>query len=164
MQELEDLRRSIVEGRTADALEMLTHLDFMSRKATIYAIDAQLTRALMHLVKLDAEKRLTNSWRNSIRGAMLQIKRINVMDNRTSHYVRKHEWPQRIETTLVDALSDASTEVFEGKYKPKELKTLVNTERIVAMAHAMLEQTYTLDGEALSEWIDDYLEAQVVLL
>jgi hypothetical protein len=161
MQELEDLRRSIVEGRTADALEMLTQLDFMSRKATIHAIDAQLTRALMHLVKLDAEKRLTNSWRNSIRGALVQIKRINLMDNRTSHFIPIHDWQQRIESALVDALSDASTEVFEGKYKPKELKTLVNTGRVIAMANAMLEQTYTLDDELLSDWIDDYLEQQI---
>jgi hypothetical protein len=162
MQELEDLRRSIVEGRTADALEMLTHLDFMSRKATIHAIDAQLTRALMHLVKFNVEKRLTNSWRNSIRGSLVEIKDLNLMDNRTSHYVRKSEWQPRIDKSLLRAISDASEGVFEGKYKPKELKTLTNSERIMAMAYAMLEQTYTLSDEDLGDWIDEYLEQQTV--
>jgi hypothetical protein len=164
MQELEDLRRSIVEGRTADALEMLTHLDFMSRKATIHAIDAQLTRALMHLVKMDAEKRLTNSWRNSIRGSLMLIKRINLMDNGKSYYVHATDWQERIHDAFIDAISDASTEVFDGKYKPKELKTLVNRERIQAIAQTMLAQTYTLDDESLGDWIDDYLEQQITVL
>ena len=59
-QELIDLRNSILEGRYADALEIVDELDWMSKKATLRSIKSFLVRMLIHLIKNQVEQRLTN--------------------------------------------------------------------------------------------------------
>ncbi|NES79220.1 MULTISPECIES: hypothetical protein [Okeania] len=41
-------------------------------------------RMLIHLIKNQLEKKLTNSWAASIGGSLIEIKKINLQDNRKS--------------------------------------------------------------------------------
>lgn len=118
IQELADLKASLLEGRYQDALTLVEQLDGMSRQAKIDAIESQLVRMLIHLVKNQLEQRLTNSWAASIRGALVEIKRLNLQDNRISTYIKQNEWQSLMEDALESAISDASVEVFPGKLYP----------------------------------------------
>jgi len=90
-QELADLKASILEQRYADALALVDELDGMNRKAILRSIESFLIRMLIHLIKNQIEQRLTNSWAASIRGSIIEIKKLNLQDNNTSYYVRKDE-------------------------------------------------------------------------
>ena len=73
VQELSDLRQSIVEGRYQDALEIVDELEGMSKQAILRNIESFLVHLLIHLIKNQLEKRLTNSWAASI--AVLEFMR-----------------------------------------------------------------------------------------
>ena len=92
IQELADLKASILEERYDDALKLVEQLDGMSRQAKVDAIESQLIRMLIHLVKNQLEQRLTNSWAASIRGALVEIKKLNLQDNKIYYYIKENEW------------------------------------------------------------------------
>ncbi|HNJ41419.1 MAG TPA: DUF29 family protein, partial [Acidobacteriota bacterium] len=79
MEELAILKKHILEGRYTDALAVVEDLEGMSRKAILMTIKSFLTRLVSHLIKNDAEQRLTNSWSGSIRNSIVQIQGWNVM-------------------------------------------------------------------------------------
>jgi hypothetical protein len=66
-QELIDLRNSILQGNYTEALAIVDELEGMSKKATIRQIKSFLKILLIHIIKNQIEKRLTNSWMASIR-------------------------------------------------------------------------------------------------
>ncbi|MEM1172570.1 MAG: hypothetical protein AAGJ08_26695 [Cyanobacteria bacterium P01_H01_bin.35] len=92
IQELEDLKNSILEQRYEDALTLIYKLDGMSRQTKINAIESFVIRMLIHLIKNQLEQRLTNSWAASIRGSLIEIKKINLQDNRKSYYIQQEQW------------------------------------------------------------------------
>jgi hypothetical protein len=157
MQEILDIRQSILEGRTQDALQLLDELEFMSRKSVIYTIESYLVRLVMHLIKADVEQRMTNSWRHSIRDSVLQIKALNVMDNKRSPYIHNTEWHAYIEEAFIHSISAASVEIADGKYSPTELEHLMHKDRINAHALDMLSRTYTTPKSELAAEIDALL-------
>ena len=83
-QELIDLRNSILEGRYADALAIVDELEGMSKQAILRNIRSFLVRLMIHLIKNQVEKRLTNSWAASIEGAVAEIQDLNLKENKTS--------------------------------------------------------------------------------
>ncbi len=87
-QELIDLRNSILEERYEDALAIIDELEGMSKQAILRNIESFLVRILIHLLKNQVEKRLTNSWVASISDSLLQIKKLNLKDNKTSYYIK----------------------------------------------------------------------------
>jgi Domain of unknown function DUF29 len=158
MQELYELREHIIAGRIDVALELIQDLDDMSRKTTIRTIRGFLSRLLMHLIKVDVEKRMTNSWRNSMRDSVLQIADLNLMDNKTGVTVHADAWQEYLENAFISAISAASVEVADGKYTSEELEQLVNKHRILDQAATMLRNTYTLDYAALARETDRLLK------
>ncbi|MGJ3250748.1 MAG: hypothetical protein ACFE0J_06415 [Elainellaceae cyanobacterium] len=76
MQELSDLKTSILEERYTDALTIVDQLDGMSRRARIDAIESSLVRMMIHIIKNQLEERLINSWAASIRGSVVDIKKL----------------------------------------------------------------------------------------
>jgi hypothetical protein len=157
MQEIIDLRQSILEGRTGDALALLDELEAMSRKSVIYTIESYLVRLVMHLIKADVERRMTTSWRHSIRDSALQIKALNIMDNKRSSYIHAEEWALYIDEAFIQALSAASVEIADGKYAPEELERLMRPDLISAWALDILQHTHTLTKAELAAWVDDKL-------
>jgi hypothetical protein len=156
-QELIDLRASILEGRYEDALAIVDELDWMSKKATLLAIESFLLRMLIHLIKNQLEQRLTNSWAASIRGSIVEIKKRNLQDNKTSYYVQTDEWETMLEEILEQAISDASVEVFNGEYTPFKLSEMVDRNQIIVTAKSLLNLTYQHSTKELPAVINDCL-------
>lgn len=156
-QELIDLRNSILEGRYADALEIVDELDWMSKKATLRSIKSFLVRMLIHLIKNQVEQRLTNSWIASISDSVVQIQDLNLHDNKTSHYVKRDEWKLLLENALAAAIRPASVEVLNGKLKPSQLSQRIDKSQIITTAQQLLALTYEHPAGTLPDIIDEYL-------
>lgn len=80
MEELAQLRQLLVAGNTQDAIALIDELEEMSRKAIIRNIESYLVLLLAHLIKHQAEQRITNSWLASIVNAVVSIKKLNQRD------------------------------------------------------------------------------------
>ncbi|OKH28529.1 DUF29 family protein [Chroogloeocystis siderophila] len=156
-QELVDLRKSILEGRYADALAIVDELEGMSRQAILRNIQSFLLRLLIHLIKNQVEQRLTNSWANSIRSSIREIKKLNLQDNKTSYYVKPDEWEAMLEDEFEEAIYLASEEVMEGNYSPSQLAAIANKKQIITDALKLLVLTYNYSPKELSTVINEIL-------
>ncbi|WP_017651627.1 DUF29 family protein [Fortiea contorta] len=156
-QELWDLRNSILEGRYDDALLIVDELELMSRKSYIRTIRSFLIRLIIHLIKNQVEQRLTNSWVASIKGSILEIQDLNLQDNKTSHYVKLGDWDDLLDFAFDAATDPASAEILNGLYTPKRLLAIVDKSRIIEVAKAFLDLTYTNSQKSLPGAIDNML-------
>ncbi len=149
IQELENLKNSILEQRYEDALALIYELDGMSRQTKINAIESFVIRMLIHLIKNQLKKRLTNSWAASIRGSLIEIKKINLQDNKKSYYIQQNQWQTILEETVEIEIRDASTEVFSGEYSPFQLLDMVDKNQVMTIAQNLLELTYNYSKKEL---------------
>ncbi len=156
-QELIDLRKSILEGRYADALLIVDELEGMSKQAILRNIQSYLKVMLIHLIKNQIEQRLTNYWANSIRNSVREIKKLNLQDNKTSYYVKIDEWESMLDEEFEEAIYLASEEVRDGYYSPYQLFDLVDREQIIATGKGLLSLTYDYSPKELSSVVNDYL-------
>jgi hypothetical protein len=156
-QEIIDLRKSILEGRYTDALAIVDELEGMSKQAILRNIQSYLKILLIHLIKNQVEQRLTNSWANSIRNSIREIKKLNLQDNKTSYYVKIDDWESTIEEEFEEAIREASDEVMSGVYSPFQLAGMVEKNLIVYQAQQLLDLTYNYSIKELPGTIDDYL-------
>ncbi len=157
IQELADLKASILEERYTDALAIVDQLDGMSRKAILRAIESFLIMMLIHLIKNQFEQRLTNSWAASVRGSIIEIKKLNLQDSKTSYYIATDARNSMLEEALEIAISDASVEVQDGIYTPFQLADMVNRSPILITAQKLLNLTYSYSSKELPRIINDYL-------
>ncbi|MDF0552991.1 DUF29 family protein [Kamptonema sp. UHCC 0994] len=153
-QELIDLRASIVEGRYEDALVIVDELEWMSKKGILLNIESFLVRMLVHLIKNEVEQRLTNSWVASIRDSIIKIQDLNLKENNTSYYIKENEWDSRLEMAFKDAIFEASTEVANGAYKPRQLRQILDESRILTRANELLRLTYLHSNQTLRDAIN----------
>ena len=130
-QELTDLRNSILAGRYEDALAIVDELEGMSKQAILRNIQSFLRVLLIHLIKNQIEKRLTNSWVVSIRNSLVEIKKINLKENKKSYYINKDEWDNYLEEEIELAIGDASVEVLNGIYTEFQLAEMVDKNSII---------------------------------
>ena len=156
-QEIIDLRKSIKEGRYADALAIVDELEGMSRQAILRNIQSFIKILLIHLIKNQVEQRLNKSWVNSIRNSVREIKKLNLQDNKTSYYVKVDEWGSILDDEFEEAVSLASEEVMEGIYSFSQLSELVDKERIICTGKNLLALTYDYGIKELTRVINDYL-------
>ena len=149
-QELIDLKKSILEGRYADAVAIVDELEGMSKKAILRQIKSFLRILLIHLIKNQLEQRLTNSWAASIRNAIREIKEVNLKDNKTSYYVNLNEWESLMEEEVIeDAIADASDEVMNGAYNQFQLAEMIDINQILQTALKFLALTYSYSAKEL---------------
>ncbi len=149
-QELIDLRNSILQGRYTDALAIVDELEGMSKQANLRQIQSFLKILLIHLIKNQIEQRLTNSWAASMRNAIREIQKINIKDNKKSHYVNQDEWENLIEEEIMeDAIADASLEVMNGIYSQFKLGEMVNRIELITTAVKFLQLTYSYSAKEL---------------
>lgn len=156
-QELIDLRASILEGRYTDALAIVDELEGMSKQAILRNIESFLVRLLVHLIKNQVEQRLTNSWVASISDSVRQIQKLNLKDNKTSHYIKQDEWQSFCEEALADAIRPTSVEVMNGVYRPSQLSQMIDKPQIISTAKQLIDLTYSYSAATLLEVIDTYL-------
>lgn len=156
-QELADLKASILQGRYVDALTLIDELEGMSRQAILRNIDSFLVRLLVHLIKNQVEQRLNNSWAASIRGSIVEIKKLNLQDNKTTYYVKLDEWQVMLEEAIELAIGDASVEVMDGAYSPFQLAEIVDRTQVTITAQKLLALTYSYSAKELSTVINNAL-------
>ncbi|MBD2567597.1 DUF29 family protein [Anabaena lutea] len=161
-QELIDLRNSILQGRYAEALEIVDELEGMNKQAILRNIQSYLTILLIHLIKNQVERRLTSSWVASIRNSIREIKKVNQKDNKKSYYVNEDEWKDLIEEEVIeDAIADASLEVMNGKYTRSQLSAIIDKDEILTTANKLLSLTYIYSAKELPAIMDDYISQLV---
>jgi hypothetical protein len=160
-QELIDLRQSILDGRYQDALEIVDELEGMSKQAILRNIESYLVRLLVHLIKIQIEKRITKSWRSSIVNSIIKIKKLNLKDNKKSYYIKVEEWQEYLTESLNEALNEACLEVKEGIFDYKQLKNAIERQQILAWANYLLDLSYFNSSESLTEMTLDYLETLI---
>ena len=156
-QELVDLRTSILEGRYEDALTILDDLEEMSKKSILRNIMSFLIRLIIHLIKNQLEKRLTNSWIASISNSVIEIQSLNLKDNRKSYYIKQNEWNDYLEEAIERAIRPASVEVMDGKLKASIISAQINREDIIQVSNQLLGLTYQYCAKDLPIEIDRVL-------
>ncbi|MBD2484104.1 DUF29 family protein [Planktothrix sp. FACHB-1365] len=157
VQELIDLKTFIIEGRYQDALGIIDELEGMGKQAILRNIESFLTRLMIHLIKNQIEQRLTNSWAASIAGSIVEIRKLNLKDNKTSYYINVGEWQPYLEESLELAIRPASQEVLNGQLSRAKLSTQLNREQLLLIAHDLVNLTYCNSVKALEEQLDQYL-------
>ena len=156
-QELIDLRNSILEQRYTDALAIVDELEGMSKKAILRQIKSFLKVLLIHLIKNQIEKRLTNSWVASIRNSLIEIQDINLKENQKSYYINQDEWDSWLEDEIELAIADASLEVLGGIYNEFQLAEMVNRAEVISIAKKFLELIYVYSVKDLPKAIAELL-------
>ena len=156
-QELIDLRNSIIEQRYSDALTIIDELEGMSKQAILRNIQAFLRILLIHLIKNQIEQRLTNSWVASIRNSLVEIKKINLKDNKKSYYINQDEWDDWLEDEIELAIADASLEVLNGIYNEFQLAEIVNRKQVISITGKFLELTHLYSVKELPKTIVELL-------
>ena len=156
VQELIDLRQSIVEGRYQDALDIVDELEGMGKQAILRNIESFLVRLLIHLIKNQVEKRLTNSWAASISDSIRQIKKLNLKDNKKVYYIKQDDWSEYLEEAFEVAILEASIEVSGGTYTPIQLEEIVNKEQVIKTALTLIDFTYRYTAKDLLSTVREY--------
>jgi hypothetical protein len=156
-QELIDLRNSILEQRYSDALAIVDELEGMSKQGILRNIESFLLRLMIHLIKNQVEQRLTNSWAASIESSILEIKKLNLKENKKSYYLNIDEWVEILEDTIELAIRPASLEVMSGKFKRQQLSQMLNKPQLILTATELINFTYNYQIRELPDIIDDYL-------
>jgi hypothetical protein len=157
VQELIALRQSIVEGRYQDALDIVDELEGMGKQAILRNIESFLVRLLIHLIKNQVEKRLTNSWAASISNSIVQIKKLNLKDNKKSYYIKQDEWLPYLEEAIAITIRPASVEVLNGSLKPAQLVAQIKQEELINISQKLINLTYIYKVTDLANEIDKQL-------
>ena len=121
MEELAQLRESIEKHDFITALQIVDDLEEMSVEDKLNKIFSYMIILLLHLIKEDAEKRLTKSWKLSINNSVKQINRTNKRRKSGGYYATKSDLIEIINDAFELALEGAAIEAFEGAYDEKEL-------------------------------------------
>jgi hypothetical protein len=146
MDEILELRRSVEEGRYNDALTLIGEMEEMAKDDKIVKIGSFAVILLVHLLKQDAEKCLTRSWKISIKNALSGIAQSNKRRSSGGHYLRTDELAEMLEENIAQALRIAASEALKGKYSEREFAKLVDAKAVKAQA-----LDYILNGYPESE-------------
>ena len=157
VQELTDLKQCILEERYQDALEIIDELEAMGKQSILRNIESFLVRLFIHLIKNQVESRLTNSWIASISDSIIQIKKLNLKDNKTSYYIQADQWQTYLEDAIEQAIRPASVEILGGSLKATQLSARIDRNALLEIAQKLLQLTYQYSVKALPNRIDQEL-------
>ena len=134
MEELLTLKELLHQGKVDEALLIVEELEEMSKSDKLNKIFSYAIILLMHLIKQEAEKRLTRSWQLSIRNSVKQIQRTNKRHKAKGNYLTEAELAETIADAYELALEKAALEAFEGRYETEEIAEMVEEQLIIARA------------------------------
>ena len=155
MEELAQLRELLVAGNTTEAIALIDELEEMSKKAIIRNIESYLVLLLAHLIKHQAEQRMTNSWLASIVNAVVRIKKLNLRD-KNSYYIKENDWNDYIEEAIELASFEAAKEAFGGIYSVDRLVTRFDRDRVIEICQQLLQLSYRQETKKLPQIIQDF--------
>ncbi|MGK7893139.1 MAG: DUF29 family protein [Xenococcus sp. (in: cyanobacteria)] len=138
MDELIQLRESIEKHDLVTALQIVDELEEMSVEDKLNKIFSYMVVLLLHLIKENAEKRLTKSWRLSINNSVKQINRTNKRRKSGGYYAKQADLIEIINDAFELALEGAAIEAFGGAYDEQELLTLIEVDKIKEKALSLL--------------------------
>ena len=141
MEELIQLRESIEKHDFVAALQIVDQLEEMSVEDKLNKIFSYMVVLLLHLIKEDAEKRLTKSWKLSINNSIKQINRINKRRKSGGYYANKADLNEIIDDAFELALEGAAIEAFGGAYDEQELLELIKVDEIKNKAISVLDDS-----------------------
>jgi len=139
MEELIQLRESIKKHDLVTALQIVDELEEMSVEDKLNKIFSYMIVLLLHLIKEDAEKRLTKSWKLSINNSVKQINRTNKRRKSGGYYAQKSDLMVIVNDAFDLALEGAAIEAFGGAYDEQELLNLINEAQIKDKAISLLD-------------------------
>ena len=139
MDELFELRRYLEAGDYNAALQVLDELDELSRKDTIYKIQSFMEILLIHLMKLQAERRTTRLWELSVRLSCRRIQRLNKRRKAGGWFLTTEELREALEEVYDDAVDRAAFEAFKGQYAMDELAAMLNRQEVLAQALGLIQ-------------------------
>lgn len=138
MEELIQLRESIEKHDFVTALQIVDELEEMSVEDKLNKIFSYMIILLLHLIKEDAEKRLTKTWKLSINNSVKQINRTNKRRKSGGYYAKKVDLIEIIDDAFELALEGAAIEAFGGAYDEQELLNMIDIDQIKAKAISLL--------------------------
>lgn len=130
MEELTALRNYIEQQNYGAALTLIEEMEEMSRDDKINKIDSFMTILLLHLIKKQAENRVTRSWELSIMNSVRQIIKINKRRKAGGTYLQREQLVEIIHEAYPFALQSAALEAFGGAYSSEQLDGMVSREPI----------------------------------
>lgn len=140
MEELLTLKSLLLKGDIPGSLAIVEELEEMSKKDIIKTIRSYAVILLLHRIKQQAENRTTRSWDISIRNSVLEIQEENKRPRGAGFYLPLDELLMVLEMAYRQAINQASLEVEEGRYEPRELSQLVNQEALINQAITLISQ------------------------
>jgi len=84
----------------------------------------------------------------------MEIKDVNVIGNKKSHYVKADAWEELLELGFDAAIYQASLEVGNGEYQPVQLLELADKAEI---ANKLLSLTYSHSADSFGSAINEEL-------
>ena len=156
MEELAQLRQLLIAGNTIEAIALIDELEEMSKKAIIRNIESYLVLLLAHLIKHQAEQRMTNSWLASIVNAVVGIKKLNLRD-KNSFYIKESDWNSYLEEAIELASLEAAKEAFGGIYSVEQLLTRFDRKLVMKTGWQLLQLTYQEETKKLPQTIREFL-------
>ncbi len=138
MEELLELKGFLLSGNISDALLIVEEMTEMSKDDKLNKIYSFAKILLMHLIKQRAENRTTRSWDLSIKNSVREIQRTNQRRKAKGSYCEPSELRETIEDAYEIALDAAAVEAFEGKYESAELGAMVDRDRVIQEAIALI--------------------------
>ena len=153
MEEILELKDCLLNHQYGRAMTIVEELELMGRQDKINNLESFLVVLLIHLIKIQVEKRVTRSWRSSILNSLREIQKRNKLGNK-SQYIKSNQWLEHFDAIYPDAIFKAADEAFGG-IEIKELKSLVNLSSLQNITLELLDLTYTLDGDSMVQLICD---------
>lgn len=152
MEEILELKDCLLDWQYDRAFAIVEDLEAMGRQDKINNLESFLVILLIHLIKIQVEKRVTRSWKNSIGNSLLAIQKRNRLGNK-SHYIKQDEWDENILNCQFEAVLGAAKKIFEG-IDYQELEKLVDFEKLTIVTNELLALTYTKNSREIIESID----------
>ncbi len=153
MEEILELKDCLLNHQYERAMNIVEELEQMGRQDKINNLESFLVILLIHLIKIQVEKRVTRSWRSSILNSLREIQKRNKLGKK-SQYIKSNQWMEYFEDVYPDAMFKAADETFGG-IEIKKLKSLVDLSKLQNTTLELLEFTYTLDGNNMVNLICD---------
>ncbi len=156
MEEILELKQSLLSGNIDKALCIAEELEEVGRKSIIENLESFLVVLLIHLIKNQVEQRLTSSWKKSILNSLVAIQKKNKLGKK-AHYIYQDEWLEYIESNYPSALLNSSYEILEG-IDYQELKMLVDREKLFNITTSLVNLTYIKNQDELILVVSKELE------
>ena len=156
MEEILELKQSLLSGNIDEALCIVEELEEVGRKSIIENIESFLVVLLIHLIKNQVEQKLTSSWKKSILNSLVAIQKKNKLGKK-AHYIYQDEWLEYIESNYPSALLNSSYEILGG-IDYQELKMLVDREKLFNITTSLVNLTYIKNQDELILVVSKELE------